>query len=291
MFANFFKRVAPTHFATPYKQQLDGTFNLYEARRGRGKSYAMAAWAMVAVRKNRPIIANFSLNHYWFAYEHLRCGHSKNLDAALDWCQRNIILAESWDDILVGYDCLILLDEVNRVFDAQDLSKDVKAPKVVFEWLQQSRKHQNTIVFAAQSMDWLTPRVKQLFDRLWRAKKEVDKKGRIKGFWAYGGDPWAKGLSAQTQRDADWKMFLPFDPKITRLYDTLEIIRALPPESTYGTFKQVEQFMLDAGIKPPPAPPYRRLELPDWWDVRRRRRATDRREVSTDDDEQLTAAD
>jgi hypothetical protein len=156
---------------------------------------------------------------------------------------------------------------VNRLFDMTDTSKDVKAPRVVFEWLQQSRKHKNTLVFAAQSMDWLTPRVRQLFDRLWRAKKEIGKKGQITRFYAYGSDPWAKGLGATAVRDADYLMSLPFDKTIYRLYNTLEIIAAFEPKSRFERFYDVESYMLEHGLKPAPVVPRPRPDLPEWWEV------------------------
>jgi Zonular occludens toxin (Zot) len=281
MIAGLLRRVAPTHFAVSYKQQLDGSFNLYEARRGRGKSYAMAHWARVAVRANRPVYANFWLSRHFLAYIHLQAGHSPNLAAALEWTARNVHQVESWDEVMVAYNALILLDEVNRLFDSQDLAKDVKAPKVVFEWLQQSRKHGNTIVFAAQSMDWLSPRVRQLFDRLWRAKKVLDKRGRIQEFYAYGSDPWAKGLGAAAQREADFKMRLPFDESIYRLYNTLEIIKAFDNHSRWERFSDVEAHMLAAGLKPAPAPVIERPPLPDWWDAARVAAHSDRQGAST----------
>jgi hypothetical protein len=283
MIAGLLKRVAPTHFAAKYSQSLDGSFNLYEARRGRGKSYAMAAWARVAVRANRPVLANFWLSQQFLAYEHLKAGHSKNLTEAMNWCALNVRQVSSWDEVITAYDCLILLDEVNRLFDMTDTSKDVKAPRVVFEWLQQSRKHKNTLVFAAQSMDWLTPRVRQLFDRLWRAKKELDKKGRITRFYAYGSDPWAKGLGASAVRDADFIMSLPFDERIYRLYNTLEIIAAFDPKSAFERFYDVESHMLEHGLKARPATPRPRLDLPEWWEDRTTRTT---RSFSDEEDEE-----
>ena len=283
MLGNFFKRLAPTHFAERYQQKLDGTFNLYEARRGRGKSYAMAAWARVAVRNNRPVLANFWLSHDFLAYEHLKAGHSKNLSDAMLWCQLNVRQVSAWDEVIIAYDCLILLDEANRLFDMTDTSKDVKAPRVVFEWLQQSRKHDNTLVFAAQSMDWLTPRVRQLFDRLWRAKKEMGKKGQITRFYAYGSDPWAKGLGASAVRDADFLMSLPFDERIYRLYRTKEIIAAFEPKSRFERFYDVEAYMIEHGLKPKVPLPRPRLDLPEWWEDRTTRTT---RSVSDEEDEE-----
>jgi hypothetical protein len=282
MIGGLLKRVAPAHFAEPYKQKLDGTFNLYEARRGRGKSYAMAAWARQAVRAGRPVYANFWLSHHFLAYDYLRAGRARSLDEALIWVVANVHQVSSWDEIMLGYESLILLDEVNRLFDSQDLAKDSKAPKVVFEWLQQSRKHGNTLVFAAQSMDWLTPRVRQLFDRLWRAKKVLDKRGRIVEFYAYGSDPWAKGLGASAVRDADFKMRLPFDESIYRIYNTLEIIKAFDVVSRFARFSDVEAYMLDLGLKPSAPVPLAFLPLPEWWDGGRVAARSERQRASTD---------
>jgi len=264
----FLRKFAPTHFAQSVRPAHDGRFHLFEARRGRGKSYTMAYWVLVCARQKVPVLANFSINHRWLALELCNAGTFKSLSAAEAWVSANVRYVDSWDQVMLAYDCLIILDEVNRLFDNQDRGKD-GVPKVVYEWLQQSRKHKNTLIFAAQSMDWLTTRVRQLFDVLWRARKEMDKSGkRIVAFWLYGGDPWAKGLSADVIRNADYKMKVPFDKKIFRLYDTLEIIKAIPNESEYARFWDVERHMLDVGLKPPPVEPPKAIVYPEWWDGR-----------------------
>lgn len=258
MIGNLLKKMAPTHFAEPYKLGHDKTFHLLEARRGRGKSFTMSYWALQAARQGVPVIANFHLNHYWMAFELCRSGKFASLDDALLWCAENVRFTNSWDEIMLAYDSLVLLDEVNRLFDSQDRSKDDRAPKVVFEWLQLSRRNRITLVFAAQSMDWLTPRVRQLFDLLWRAKKEMCK-GRhrltIKQFWLYGADPWSKGLSQDAARGADFKVTVPFDKRIFRLYDTYERIIAIPNDTRFERFWDVYQHQIETGIIPPAAPP------------------------------------
>ncbi|MFC6593090.1 zonular occludens toxin domain-containing protein [Deinococcus lacus] len=259
MIGNLLKRAAPTHFATKYELGHDRAFHLLEARRGRGKSYTMAYWALKVARKKVPVVANFHFNHDWLARQLVKDKVFKSIDEALDWCAENIRFVNTWDEIMLSYDCLILLDEVNRLFDSQDRSKDEKAPKVVFEWLQLSRRNRITLVFAAQSMDWLTPRVRQLFDNLWRAKKELYPKGRLRGqikqFWLYGADPWSKGLNAGVVRDADYKATIPFDAAIFRLYDTFERIQAIPNESSFARFYDIYEYQLANGIVPPPPAP------------------------------------
>lgn len=267
-FTALLKKSSPTHFAEPYKLGHDKTFHLLEARRGRGKSFSMTYWALQAAKEKVPVIANFHLNHHWLAHELLRAKVWRTLDQALAWCRQHIRFTNSWDEIMLAYDCLVLLDEVNRLFDSQDRSKDDRAPKVVFEWLQLSRRNRITLVFAAQSMDWLTPRVRQLFDMLWRAKKEV-KRGRILRFWLYGADPWSKGLSEDAARGADFKAVVPFDKRIFRLYDTFERIIAIPNESRFDRFWDVYQEQLNTGIVPRPAIERVTPELPDWWSLPR----------------------
>lgn len=268
MIGGLLKKMAPTHFAAPYKLGHDKTFHLLEARRGRGKSFTMAYWALQAAKGGTPVIANFHLNHYWLAFELCKAGRFASIDDALLWCEQNVRFTNSWDDIVLAYDSLVLLDEVNRLFDSQDRSKDDRAPKVVFEWLQLSRRNRITLVFAAQSMDWLTPRVRQLFDLLWRAKKEMGKGSRsqqIQRFWLYGADPWSKGLSEDAARGADFKVTVPFDKRIFRLYDTFERIMAIPNVCRFERFWDIYQYQLDTGIVPAPAPPRRRsLSWADW---------------------------
>jgi hypothetical protein len=273
LLAAFFKKSSPTHFAEPYKLSHDKVFHLLEARRGRGKSFTMAYWALQVARQKIPVVANFHLNHYWMAMELVRFGTFKKLREAQEWCEINIRFVSSWDEIILAYDCLILLDEVNRLFDSQDRAKDEKAPKVVFEWLQLSRRNKITLVFAAQSMDWLTPRVRQLFDMLWRAKKELrrgKRRGEIHRFWLYGADPWSKGLSADVSRGADFKAVVPFDERIWRLYDTYERIIAIPTESSFQRFWDVYQYQLEVGIVPKSVEPRQTVVFPDWWDEKKK---------------------
>lgn len=265
MLSGLLKKAAPTHFAQTYSLGHDEAFHLLEARRGRGKSFSMTFWALQCCKKRIPVVANFHLNKKFLSYELLKAGTFKTLDEADEWLEKNVKFAESWDDIMTSYDCLILVDEVNRLFDAQDRSKEDRAPRVVFEWLQLSRRNRITLVFAAQSMDWLTPRVRQLFDYLWRAKKEVNKRGKILRFWLYGCDPWARGLSADVSRGADFKAVVPFHSSIFRLYDTRERIRALENRSQFQTFWELYQFQLSAGIvPPPPVPPVQALRWSEY---------------------------
>lgn len=258
--ANMLKKTAPTHFAQVYKMGHDRSFHLLEARRGRGKSYSMAYWALCVARQKIGIAANFHLNHYHLAQRLVQEGVWPDLETALDWCRRNVTYVNTWDEIMVQYDKLVLLDEINRLFDSQDKSKEDRVPKVVLEWLQLSRRNKITLVCAAQSLDWLTNRIRQLFDLLWRAKKEMSRGKRanqIQKFWLYGADPWSKGLSADVQRGADFRMSIPFDSRIFTLYDTLERIQAVENKSRFDKFWDVYQHQLATGIIPPPPPPPR----------------------------------
>lgn len=265
MIGTLLKRTAPTHFAQPYTLEHDGNFHLLEARRGRGKSYTMAYWALQAARQKIGTCSNFHINHWHMALRLVSEAIWPSLDDAYNWCVDNIRYIDNWDDVMTAYDCLILLDEVNRLFDAKD-SKEDRVPRVVFEWLQLSRRNKITLVFAAQSMDWLNVRVRQLFDNLWRAKKELHTRGKLRGqikqFWLYGADPWANGLNAEVIRNADYKARILFDPRIYRLYDTVERIQALDNVSQFSRFSDVYQYQQAVGIVPPPPAPVRRS--PSW---------------------------
>lgn len=257
----FFKKNSPTHFAQPYKIGHDKQFHLLEARRGRGKSYSMAVWALKAALQGIGTIANFHIDLYWMAVELVKEKKFTYFEQALTWCQSNIHYVTKWDEILTAFNVLILIDEVNRLFDSLDRGKEA-VPKVVFEWLQQSRRNDITLVFAAQSLDWLSVRVRQLFDFLWRAKKEVDRKTKgIARFWLYGSDPWGKGLSAEIQRAADFKVSIPFKLSLCKLYNTKERIQAIEPVSSFSSFFHVYQYQLRAGIVSAPwSAPKRRTD-------------------------------
>lgn len=254
MIGNLLKKSSPTHFATAYKLSHDKTFHLLEARRGRGKSYTMSYWSLQCALKGVGTVANFHINGYWMAAELYKANKFPTLDAALEWTRANIRYVDTWDEVMLAYDCLVLIDEVNRLFDAQFRSKEDSVPKVVFEWLQLSRRNKITLVFAAQSMDWLNTRVRQLFDLLWRAKKEMGKNGTIKRFWLYGADPWSKGIGGDTVRGADYKASIPFDKRIFRLYNTLERIIAIPNETEFTRFYDVYQRQIALGLVPPETP-------------------------------------
>jgi hypothetical protein len=249
MLSGWLKTVAPAHFSQVVKPTHDGKFHLFEARRGRGKSYSLAQWAFAAANQGIPIRSNNTLFFYWFALELCKAKKFKSLVDAFVWCNNNIIKIESWDDVCLAYDSIVILDESNRLFDSRDSKRD-GAPDVAFEWLQQSRKMRLTIIFAAQGFDWLNVRIRQLADTLWRAKKEMDKKNpqRILNFWNYGSDPFSNGLNATVVRDADMKMKIPFTIARARLYNTHEIIRALDDKPHFTKMIEYEDFLIEMGI-------------------------------------------
>jgi Zonular occludens toxin (Zot) len=249
MLSGLLKKIAPTHAAKPYRMAHDAKFHMFEARRGRGKSYSLTQWAFAAALVGVPIRANFTINYYWMSLELCKAGKFKSLVSAFEWCVNNIVRIQTWDDLLLSYDCVVLLDEVNRLYDAK-ATRDNAAPKVAFEWLQQSRKMLVTVVFAAQGFDWLDVRIRQLADVLWRAKKEMHPKydDKILNFWNYGSDPFQNGLNAQIVRDADFKMKVPFSIAKARLYNTHEIIKALNDTPKFATMKQYQQFLIEMGV-------------------------------------------
>ena len=252
MLAGIFKSVAPGHFAEVYKPSHDGRFHLYEARRGRGKSYTLTFWALEALAKGVPVVLNYELDLRYCAYELLRRGKYTNLVETYEFLGKNVKFLRCWDDVFLSYDCLVILDEVNRTFNGASGRND--APQIAYEWLQQSRKFKQTIIFAAQGFDWLPPKVRQLADVLWRARREDDPKQIARGkrvplrFYSYGGDPWAQGLGKAAQREADYKFQVPFQMRIASCYKSFAPVGGLDDEPSYKSMAVYWDILRDRGI-------------------------------------------
>jgi Zonular occludens toxin (Zot) len=267
MLGNFFKRAAPAHFAEIYKPSHDGRFHLYEARRGRGKSYTLTDWALTAMSQGVPVVANYEFDLHRCAYELMRRKTFTKLTDAYVWLLENVTLARSWDDVFMSYNCLVIIDEVNRTFNAAGGSRS-DAPPVAYEWLQQSRKFKQTIIFAAQGFDWLPPRVRQLADILWRAKREDDPIKLRRGertpirFYSYGGDPWASGLSRSAVRDADMKFTLPFRMQVARCYRSFAPVAGLEDEPSMKSIVAYWDVLRARGVIPATQTSYTLWDLP-----------------------------
>ncbi len=243
-----FKALSPALAAQNYTLSHDGKLHLLEARRGRGKSYILAEWAMAAFSAGIPVRANFDLDLYWFALELVKQKKHKTLVSAVDWLRSNYKRIDSWDDLLTCYDTLVLLDEVNRTFDSR-VRGNAGAPMVAHSWLQQSRKLKNTMVFAAQGFDWLDVRLRQLFDMLWRVKRVDVPRTRVPDtFIAYGSDPWSSGLDSDAVRRCDYKFRVKFSTQRSRRYNTFEIIKSLVGEPSFSNIQDVIQSLIDARL-------------------------------------------
>ncbi len=261
-----FKNLAPTHAAELSTLGLhDGGLHLVEARRGRGKSYGMTVagfnWLVgrlpAILEGSAPhakVYTNSRLDLHRFALELCIRGHMYSLEHALDVVHERVIYMTGWDTIFTAYDSFIEGDEWNRSVNAYDQSKEVqKCMLVIHDWLQQTRKNSLTLLFAVQYLDWLKPQMKMLMDRIWRARVVYEKPKRLKKpkmFWWYGSDPFANGVASEIVRRADWKIKVPFDIRLARIYDTKQAIETLPNATNYSNFAEISDFMYAHGMKP-----------------------------------------
>lgn len=262
-----FGKHAPTHHAEAYWPCHDKTLNVVEARRGRGKSYGAVKIAvewlkerMGDIRAGRApharVYTNIRFDRRRLALVLCLYGICKSHEEALAVFNERIVYCESWDELLVAYDSLILMDEANRnlnIYDSQKASQSLML--TVHDWLQQTRKHKLTMYYLVQDLAWLKPQVLALCDRLWRAKR-VRIKGtqNVKAFPWYGGDPFSKGKDQGVSRGVDFKMRFPFDVRLARCYDTLQAVRTWGLETRFHSFGELADYMLLHDLKPKPAP-------------------------------------
>lgn len=260
-----FGKNAPTHHAEKYWPAHDGTLNIVEARRGRGKSFGAVRimlewlkqrWADIVsgAAPHAKIYSNIRFRIRNVAYMLCRMNICNNLEQAEKILQERIVYTLHWDDLLTAYDSLILHDEANRDLDIYDGRKEQQVlMKTVHDWLQQTRKHVLTLYFFLQDVTWIKSQVLSLTDRLWRAKR-VRKKGtqHIRYFPWYGADPFAKGKDGQLNRSADFKMRFDFDIWVARCYDTKQAVQTMPPETKFHSFGEISDYMLAHGLKPVP---------------------------------------
>jgi len=277
-----FGKHAATHYAEAYWPNHDGTLNIVEARRGRGKSFGAVRIALEWVKERWADIAsgrapfakiytNIKFHVHNFALLLCRAGVAPNLQSALDFVNARVVYITHWDLLLTAFDSLCLVDEANRNLNIYDNVKVVQTVMLtIHDWLQQTRKHLLTLWFFVQDVSWLKGQVLSLADRLWRAKR-VRKKGTklVKYFPWYGSDPFSKGKDGPLNRSADFKMKFDFDIWVARCYDTLQAVETLKPEASWVSFGAVSEHMIEHGLKPRP-----NVQMPDrmtwveereWW--------------------------
>ncbi len=262
-----FAKHAPTHYAEVYSLTHDEFLNLVEARRGRGKSYGAVEIALAFLKEMLPgimggtrpftkIYTNNRFNLRRMALYICKMGWCPSYAYALHLLEERVVYLTGWDEVLTAYDSLILMDEANRNINVYDSSKEAQQLMLtVHDWLQQTRKHKLTLWFFVQDVEWIKPQLRQLMDRLWRAKR-VWNKGRktIKSFPWYGGDPFAKGKGEAISRGTDWKMRFQFKLDVARIYDTRQAISTLLQETSFKTFEEISDYMYARGLKPLPSP-------------------------------------
>lgn len=281
LFNAIFGSQAPVHTAEVFTPQHDGRFHLLEARRGRGKSYGMTYWQYRWLVDRLPLIlagraphsraiANFAVDHHRLALLLCTRGHMHSFQDALDLVHERVIYTADWRAFFESYQCGLFLDEANRSLDAYE-RKGSAVLKLAHDWHQQTRKHQNTLVYATQYLDWINTQTRKLFDLLWRVKvvRHKSKRGpdglRVPlHFNYYGSDPYAQGVDAAVTRRADFKFSIPFDLEVARCYRSWEPIVTFSGdlEVPWSSFADLADDMLARGLKPAPTPPQRdRLEL------------------------------
>lgn len=250
MLGPLLKKVIPSLAAERYDFKHDGLIHMLEGRRGRGKSYSMTCLTKWCAENRMPVITNTrSIDFYKLAILLAKEGSFKTVLEALVWFKQNIKFVKQWDDVLVAHDCVIILDEVSRLFDARARKKEDVVPGVVFEFFQQSRKVRVTSWLGTQSMEWVDRRIVQLVDLLWLARKEIDKNtGLPSHFWLYGLDPGGVGKSDNVARDfADYRMTIPFELRIARLYNSWELIQVIDGDPSFNSVKDILRYHVQHG--------------------------------------------
>lgn len=271
-----------THAAEKYWPTHDGTLNVVEARRGRGKTYGTVMIAVEWLRERLPafragtaefsrVYTNIRFNRRRLALLLCLYGICTSHTEALEIVDTRIVYCDSWDEMLIAYDSLILMDEANRNLNVYDSAKGSQELMLtVHDWLQQTRKHKLTMYYLVQDLDWLKPQLISLCDRLWRAKRvRIKGTNKVKYFPWYGGDPFAKGKGEAVVRRADFKMKFIFDLKLAQVYDTLQAVRTWKQETRFKSFGELEDYMLAHKLKPIPSPTIKdaliHTEMIEWW--------------------------
>jgi hypothetical protein len=250
MLKGFLQKWMPAYAARPYTLGHDGLLHVLEGRRGRGKSYTATTIVLRAAEQRIPVLTNTSsTDFYRMAVELCRRKAFDSLPQALEWLNTNVTLLTDWNNLLEAYDCIIIIDEATRLFDARR-GLGVSVPPVVYEWFRQSRKVKVTCYLLAQSLEWLDARVKQLLDLYWQVRvvrhkklKAPDGMGWPLQFWCYGQDPGGVGRVEHLNRQkADFIAKIPFDMRVKNLYYSWELIAEVTGTPRYESMQDIRRF-------------------------------------------------
>jgi hypothetical protein len=256
MIGNILKALAPTAGAQRYTWKHDGLIHFMEGRRGRGKSYNLTDLMRWCAHNRIELRTNVrSIDYYRLALQLTSEGAFANLYDALCWLRDNIRYLNTWDDLLESYNCIVVIDEVTRLFDGRAGFQAQKTPPVVYEWFQQSRKFRCTIWVAGQSFEWVDKKLAQLVDLLWLCRKLPHKKLKAPDgtptpieFYMYGMDPGGAGKSDKvTRASADFILRNRFRVEVATLYNSWERIKLIGGEPTYPNVNAIDEYLKSSG--------------------------------------------
>jgi hypothetical protein len=248
----------PSIFAEVGVWTHDGLFHLLHGRRGRGKTYNMTAFVNNLVQAHVPVVGNIRFDLYRLAARAKAVGAFETLGDALDFTHERVTFTNDIEVIMSMYDGGVCLDEMQQDFSNKHTSKADRMPSVFLEWMEQSRKHKITLMYASQSFDWLDRHTKQLADRLWESRR-IGKDGAPTEFWCYGVDP--KGASGNVDHDAvEYKLVSKFDIDVARTYSTHQALPRLTRSARWSTFHELAKELEAKGIRPTPPKPKRTLD-------------------------------
>jgi hypothetical protein len=251
----FLKGFFPTAGAAPYRLGHDSLLHVIEARRGRGKSYAMMHVILDALEAGIPVVTNTSaMDYYRVAVELCRRGKFRLVADALLYLHDRVTVARSWDDFFRAYGSLVVFDECIRHFDARP-GLSAKPPALFYEWARQTRKVNCTMYFVVHSVEWMDKRLTQLVDVHWFVRKE-SVKGRLapdgtsypERFWLYGNDPGGVGkVENVTRNTADLVCSIPFDVRVARCYESRGLIAELLDTTSFDSVGAIREYHLELG--------------------------------------------
>ena len=256
MIGGIIKSLAPTAGALRYRWRHDGLIHYMEGRRGRGKSYNLTELLRFCAVNRIQCRTNVrSVDYYRLALQLTATNVFPNLLEALEWLRDNVIYLNTWDDLLESYDCIVIIDEVTRLFEGRAGFQTQKTPPVVYEWFQQSRKFRCTIWVAGQSFEWVDKKLAQLVDLLWLCRKLPDKKLKApdgtpapREFYMYGTDPGGAGKTDKVNRSsADFILRNPFRVEVATLYNSWERIKLIGGEASYANVNEIDRYLIAAG--------------------------------------------
>lgn len=247
-----FRAWFPTMGAQRHRLHHDLLLHALEGRRGRGKSYVMTELTLDLLRHRRPIVTNTrSVDWYRLALILVREGNAATVTEVLDWVATNVKVATTWNDILEAYDCVVILDEATRLFDARK-GMGVTVPSIVYEWFKQSRKVRVTTYLVTHSIEWLDPRLRQNLDLFWQVRKVLPKRPKAfapdgspvpTAIYLYGLDPGGVGrVDAVNRLVADWIAEYRFDVRVARSYHSWELLQEVGGEPKYSVMAEIAAF-------------------------------------------------